>query len=181
VIVVAIFEHMLGSAGLVNSWLRTHGYTTISIIGNPDAFKGLITAEVVWKEVGWGTILFLAALSQIDSTLYEAAEVDGASAWRQMWHITLAGLRPLIILLGILRLGDVLSVGFEQIILQQGPVGLAVSEVLDTYVYNNGVLQGSWGVAAAVGLVKGVIGTALVLGANKVAHLFGEAGVYKKP
>jgi putative aldouronate transport system permease protein len=88
-------------------------------------------------------------------------------------------LRSLIVLLGILRLGDVLTVGFEQIVLQQGPVGTDVSEVLDTYVYNNGILGGNWGVSAAVGLVKGVVGVALVLGANKLAHMFGEQGVYQ--
>jgi putative aldouronate transport system permease protein len=92
----------------------------------------------------------------------------------------LPAIRPVIVLLLILRLGDVLSVGFEQIFLQQGPVGLDASEVLDTYVYNHGIVGGNWGVAAAVGLVKGLIGTILVLGANKVAHLFGERGVYSK-
>jgi|SRR5882757_766543 len=180
VIVVALFQQVLGNAGIMNSALRSHGHDTISIIGNPHLFKVLITSQVVWKDTGWGTILFLAALSQIDSVLYEAADVDGASRTRQLWHITLPGLRSLIVLLGILRLGDVLTVGFEQIVLQQGPVGPDVSEVLDTYVYNNGILGGNWGVSAAVGLVKGVVGVALVLGANKLAHLFGEQGVYQK-
>ncbi|HEX3815221.1 MAG TPA: ABC transporter permease subunit [Mycobacteriales bacterium] len=179
VIVVALFQQVLGNAGLMNSALRSHGHGTISIIGNPGLFKTLITSQVVWKDTGWGTILFLAALSRIDSALYEAADVDGASRWRQIWHVTLPGLRPLIVLLGILRLGDVLTVGFEQIVLQQGPVGTDVSEVLDTYVYNNGILGGNWGVSAAVGLVKGVVGVALVLGANKLAHVFGEQGVYQ--
>jgi putative aldouronate transport system permease protein len=134
---------------------------------------------VIWKDTGWAAILFLAALSQIDAMLYEAAAVDGASRMRQLWHITLPGLKSIIIVLLILRLGDALTVGFEQIILQQGPVGTQPSEVLDTYVYNNGVVGGNWGVSAAVGLVKGLVGVALVLGANKVAHLFGEPGVYK--
>ena len=95
-------------------------------------------------------------------------------------HVTLPALRPLFILLLILRLGTSLSVGFEQIILQQGPVGLKASEVLDTYVYNNGILGGQWGVSAAVGLVKGLVGVILVVGANKLAHLVGEGGVYQK-
>jgi putative aldouronate transport system permease protein len=179
VIVVALFQQVLGNAGLMNSTLRAHGMHTISIIGNPHLFKVLITSQVVWKDTGWGTILFLAALSRIDAALYEASDVDGASRLRQLWHVTLPGLRSLIVLLGILRLGDVLTVGFEQIVLQQGPVGTDVSEVLDTYVYNNGILGGNWGVSAAVGLVKGVVGVALVLGANKLAHMFGEQGVYQ--
>jgi putative aldouronate transport system permease protein len=179
VIVVAIFQEMLGGSGMLNDWLRSHGHSTVQIIGNPGLFKALLTTQVIWKDSGWATILFLAALSQIDAALYEAASVDGAGRWGLLWHITLPGLKSIIILLFILRLGNILSVGFEQIILQQGPVGLNASEVLDTYVYHNGVLEGQWGVAAAVGLVKGLVGVALVLGANKVAHLLGEEGLYQ--
>jgi putative aldouronate transport system permease protein len=152
----------------------------LKIIGNPDLFIPLITSQVIWKDAGWSTIIFLAAMSRVDTQLYESVAVDGGGRWRQLWHVTLPAIRPVIVLLLILRLGDVLSVGFEQIFLQQGPVGLDASEVLDTYVYNRGIVGGNWGVAAAVGLVKGLIGTILVLGANKVAHLFGERGVYSK-
>jgi putative aldouronate transport system permease protein len=180
VIVVALFQQMLGGSGLLNNYLRSHDLATISIIGNSELFHVLLTSQIIWKDTGWATILFLAALSQIDSQLYEAASVDGATRMKQLWHVTLPGLRGIIILLFILRLGDSLTVGFEQIILQQQAVGRDVSEVLDTYVYNNGVLGGAWGVAAAVGLVKGVVGVILVLTANKVAHIFGEQGVYQR-
>jgi putative aldouronate transport system permease protein len=180
VIVVAIFQSMLSNTGLLNNLLTEAGQHSVSIIGNPDLFKTLITSQVLWKDTGWSTILFLAALSQVDDTLYEASEVDGASGTQQLWHITLPGIRGVIILVLILRLGDVLSVGFEQIILQMGAVGPTASEVLDTYVYNNGVLNGDWGTSAAVGLVKGVVGLALILGANKLAHLMGENGIYQR-
>ena len=180
VIVVALFQQMLGGSGLLNNYLRSHDLATLDIIGNSDLFHVLLTSQIIWKDTGWATILFLAALSQIDSQLYEAAGVDGASRMKQLWHVTLPGLRGIIILLFILRLGDSLTVGFEQIILQQPAVGRDVSEVLDTYVYNNGVLGGAWGVAAAVGLVKGIVGVILVLTANKVAHIFGEQGVYNR-
>lgn len=179
VIVVAIFQFMLGDAGLLNSFLRDNDLGTLSIIGNPEAFKALVTGQVLWKDAGWATILFLAALARIDAALYEASAVDGAGRWRQLWHVTLPGLRSLIILLLILRLGDSLSVGFEQIVLQQQAVGADASEVLDTYVYNNGILAGDWGPSAAVGMVKGLIGLLLVLGANQLAHRFGERGVYQ--
>ncbi|HEY0474920.1 MAG TPA: ABC transporter permease subunit [Kribbella sp.] len=180
VIVVALFQQMLGGSGLLNNYLRAHDLATLDIIGNSELFRVLLTTQIIWKDTGWATILFLAALSQIDSQLYEAASVDGASRMRQLWHVTMPGLRGIIILLFILRLGDSLTVGFEQIILQQAAVGRDVSEVLDTYVYNNGVIGGAWGVAAAVGLVKGVVGVVLVLVANKVAHMFGEQGVYSR-
>ena len=180
VIVVALFQQMLGGSGLLNNYLRSHDLSTLDIVGNSELFRVLLTTQIIWKDTGWATILFLAALSQIDSQLYEAASVDGASRMRQLWHVTMPGLRGIIILLFILRLGDSLTVGFEQIILQQAAVGRDVSEVLDTYVYNNGVIGGAWGVAAAVGLVKGVVGVVLVLVANKVAHMFGEQGVYSR-
>jgi putative aldouronate transport system permease protein len=179
VMVVAIAQELLGGAGVLNNALRGAGASTLNIIGNPHLFYELIIAQVIWKDTGWATILFLAALSQIDGALYEAASVDGASRWRQMWHITLPGLKSIIILLLILRLGDILSVGFEQILLQQTAVGSHASEVLDTYVYNYGILGGQWGQAAAVGLMKGVVSVLLVVGANKTAHLFGEPGLYE--
>ncbi|WP_078863773.1 MULTISPECIES: ABC transporter permease [unclassified Streptomyces] len=179
VVVVSLFQQMLGNEGLLNLFLRAHEMGSWNIIGNPELFKTLLTSEVIWKDTGWGTILFLAALSRVDQNLYEAAAVDGASRWRQTWHVTLPALKGLVILLLILRLGDALSVGFEQILLQQGGVGLENSEVLDTYVYNNGLIAGQWGISAAVGLVKGVVGVVLVLGANKIAHFFGEEGVYR--
>jgi putative aldouronate transport system permease protein len=179
VIVVAIFQQMLGGSGMVNNLLRSNGLETLDIIGNAEIFRVLLTSQVIWKDTGWATILFLAVLAGIDKSLYEAAAVDGASRFRQMWHVTLPGMRPIIILLFILQLGSSLTVGFEQIILQQGAVGIEASEVLDTYVYNEGIAGGQWGVAAAVGLVKSVVGLVLVLTANKIAHAFGEQGVYK--
>ncbi|MEN5075342.1 ABC transporter permease subunit [Isoptericola cucumis] len=179
VIVVAVFQQVLGGAGMVNNFLRAHGWQPIDIIGNSDAFYGLVTSQVVWKDTGWATILFLAVLATIDRSLYEASAVDGASRWRQTWHVTLPGMRPIIVMLFILKLGDSLSVGFEQLVLQQDAVGTGVSEVLDTYVYNQGIVGGYWGVAAAVGLVKGVLGLVLVLLANRMAHALGEEGVYR--
>ncbi len=179
VIVVAVFQQVLGGTGMINNWLRINGFEAMNIIGNIEVFRALLTSQVMWKDTGWATILFLAVLSQIDRSLYEASAVDGAGRWRQTWHVTLPGLKPIIILLLILKLGDSLTVGFEQIILQQPAVGVDASEVLDTYVYNNGIIGGNWGVSAAVGLVKSVVALTLVLLANKIAHQFGEEGVYR--
>ncbi|WP_030904952.1 ABC transporter permease [Streptomyces sp. NRRL F-5126] len=180
VVVVAVFQQMLGNGGLLNVFLQAHAMGTWNIIGNPELFKTLLTSQVIWKDTGWATILFLAALSRVDTDLYEAAAVDGASRLRQTWHVTLPALRGLVVLLLILRLGDALSVGFEQIVLQQTGMDKNTTEVLDTYVYNNGLVAGQWGVSAAVGLIKGLVGVVLVLGANKIAHLLGEEGIYRK-
>ena len=180
VIVVALFQQVLGSAGYINDFLRDHGASTFEVMTNPDLFTLLVTAQVIWKDAGWGTIIILAALSTIDEQLYESSAVDGAGRWRRMWHVTLPGIRPVIILLLILRLGEVLSVGFEQILLQRNAVGATASEVLDTFSYYHGVVNGAWGVAAAAGLFKGVVGLVLILAANKAAHALGEQGVYSK-
>jgi putative aldouronate transport system permease protein len=180
VIVVALFQQMLGNAGMLNTFLVQHNWPIVHVIGVPELFKALLTSQAIWKDAGWGTIIFLAAISRIDQEQYEAAAVDGATATQRMFNITLPALKGLFILLLILRLGSSLSVGFEQIILQQGPVGLRASEVLDTWVYNYGILGGNWGVSAAAGLVKGLVGVLLVVGANKLAHVFGERGVYEK-
>ncbi|MFF1548929.1 ABC transporter permease [Streptomyces sp. NPDC058291] len=180
VLVIAVFQQLFGGAGLLSQLLRQHGYDGLDIMTDPATFKFLITAESVWKDAGWGIIVFLAALASVPTDLYEAAAMDGAGRWRRMWHVTLPALRPVIALLLVLRVGDALTVGFEQILLQRDAVGPGAAEVLDTFVWWNGVRNQDFGYAAAAGLVKGVVSLGLVLAANKVAHLMGEQGVYKK-
>lgn len=179
VIIVSIATEVLGGTGPVASLLSAFGVENVNVMHNPDIFPLLITLQTIWKGAGWGTIIYLAALTSIDNELYEAAAVDGALKWRRLWHITLPGIIPVTLLLLILHLGNILSVGFEQILLQRDNVGAAAGEVLDTYVYFHGVINGEWGTSAAVGLVKGLFGTILILTANKVAHLFGQDGIYR--
>ncbi|MFJ9966816.1 ABC transporter permease [Streptomyces avermitilis] len=180
VLVISVFQQLFGGAGILSQILRQHGYDGLDIMTDPDTFKLLITAQSVWKDAGWGIIVFLAALASVSPDLYEAAAMDGAGRWRRMWHVTLPALRPVIALLLVLRVGDALTVGFEQVLLQRDAVGPGASEVLDTFVWWNGVRNQDFGYAAAAGLVKGVVSLGLVLAANKVAHLMGEQGVYKK-
>lgn len=180
IVIVALFQQILGDAGLINQFLRGAGLDQIDIIGNGSVFQLLLVAQQVWKDAGWASIILTAALASIDTSLYESAAVDGAGYWKRLWHISLPGLRPVIILLLILRLGDALSVGFEQVLLQRSSVGPEAGEVLDTYIYFFGVQNGNWSVAAAAGLFKGVIALILVLAANKLAHKLGEDGVYTR-
>ena len=177
VIIVALFQQVLGGTGVLDHLMRAIGQQPINVLASPPLFKWMMTVEVIWKETGWGTIIYLAALLNIDVTLYEAAAVDGAGPWRRLWHVTLPGIIGITILLLILRLGTILTVGFEQILLQQNAVGEEAGAVLDTFVYFHGIAAGQWAPAAAAGLIKGVVGLAIVLGANKVAHLFGQQGV----
>ena len=180
VLVISVFQQIFGGAGIFSQLLRQHGYNGLNIMTDPSTFKFLVTAEGVWKDAGWGIIVFLAALASVSPDLYEAAAMDGAGRWRRIWHVTLPALRPVIALLLVLRVGDALTVGFEQILLQRDAVGPGAAEVLDTFVWWNGVRNQDFGYAAAAGLIKGVVSLVLVLVANKVAHLMGEQGVYKK-
>ena len=180
VLVIAVFQQMFGGAGMLAQLLRQHGYDGFDIMTDPNTFPFLVTAQSVWKDAGWGIIVFLAALASVPQDLYEAAAMDGAGRWRRMWHVTLPALRPVIALLLVLRVGDALTVGFEQILLQRDAVGPDAGEILDTFVWWNGVRNQDFGYAAAAGLIKGVVSIGLVLAANKVAHLMGEQGVYKK-
>lgn len=178
VVVIALWEQIFGGAGFIDQMLRNHGLATLNIMANPPFFKPLVVLQSIWKETGWGTLFFLAALTKIDGEQYEAAVMDGAGGWRRLWHITLPGIRSIIVLLLILRLGAALSVGFEQYYLQQGAVGPRAAEVLDTFVYFRGIQDGDWGFATAVGLVRGIVGVVLVVVANWFAKRLGEEGIY---
>lgn len=180
VLVIALFQQVLGGAGLVNNTLRDLGFDAIPFMTNPDTFPLLATVQLIWKESGWAMIIFLASLASIDGSLYEAAAADGAGRWRRMWHITLPGLRSIIVLLLILRIGDILSVGFEQFLLQHDAVGAGAAEVLDTFTYFAGVVGGGWSAGAAAGLAKGIVAALLIWGANALAHRMGEPGIFQK-
>ncbi len=178
VIIVALWQQMFGGDGVLNQALRVAGNEPINIMNNPFFFKPLLVLQLIWKDTGWGTIIFLAALTKIDTGLYEAAAIDGAGPWRRLWHITLPGIRSIIFLLLILRLGRILDTGFEQIFLQRGAVGAEAAEVLDTFTYFRGIQGGDWGFSAAVGLVKGLVGAVMVFGANRLVKRFGEEGAF---
>jgi putative aldouronate transport system permease protein len=166
------------SDGLVNKLLEYLGRDKYPFLTNPNIFWFLLTAQSIWKEVGWGTIIFLAAIAGVDPQLYEAARIDGANRFRQMWHVTLPAIRTVIVILLILRLGDILEVGFEQVFLMYNGAVANVAEVFDTYVYRVGIQQGQFSYSTAVGLFKSLVGLVLVVFANKLAKKFGEEGVY---
>jgi putative aldouronate transport system permease protein len=179
VLVVTLFQEMLGGAGLLNHALRLNDLGIWNVMTDPDTFKYLVTAQAVWKEAGWGIIVFLAAIAAIDPNIYEAAAADGAGRWRRMWHITLPGMRAVIVLMLVLRLGNALTVGFEQFLIQRNAVGSGAAEVLDTYSYYYGVIANNYGLGTAAGLFKGVVSLILILAANRLAHYFGEDGLYR--
>ncbi|CAN7371275.1 ABC transporter permease [Paenibacillus sp. LjRoot56] len=179
VVAVGIFYVLFTTeGGVVNELLAQFGFEKIPFMLSEEWFRPMIIAQSIWKEAGWGTIIFLAALSGVDLQLYEAARMDGAGRWRQLWHITIPAIRSTIVILFILRLGSFLDTGFEHIFLMLNSMNREVGEVFDTYVYMKGLTQAQYSYSAAVGLFKSVVGLVLVLGANKLAKKFGEEGVY---
>ncbi|MBM3131195.1 MAG: sugar ABC transporter permease [Chloroflexi bacterium] len=166
------------SSGMVNEALKSMGGQPISFLTSPDWFRQVVVGSDIWKETGWSTILYLAALLGINPELYEAAEVDGASRWRRIWHISLPGIVPVIVLITLLRLGNILDGGFSQIwVLYSVPV-YSVGDIIDTWVYRAGVLDFQFSLATAVGLFKGVIGLILILVANSVAKRVAQQSLF---
>lgn len=179
VVIASISYTLLApDTGLFNLVLQALGGESANFLTSEAWFRPLITLQVIWKEVGWGTILFLAALAGVDTELYDAAAIDGANRWQRMWHITLPALKPVVITLLILRMGSFLDSGFEQIYLMQNSLNRGVSEVFDTYVYSTGLVGGQFSYSAAVGFFKSIVALILVLAANKLAKKAGEEGVY---
>ncbi|TVY08911.1 ABC transporter permease [Paenibacillus cremeus] len=164
--------------GVVNKMLESAGFARIDFLTSPNLFWIFVTGQSIWKEAGWGTIVFLAAIASVDPQLYEAARMDGAGRLRQMWHVTLPAIRSVIVILLILRLGHIMDVGFEQIFLMYNGAVSKVAEVFDTYVYRVGIQQAQFSYSTAAGLFKSVVGLALVLISNKLAKKFGEEGVF---
>jgi putative aldouronate transport system permease protein len=154
------------------------GGRPVDYVAQEQWFRPIIVLQSLWKQTGWGTIIYLAALAGVDTQLYEAARVDGASRWRQFWHITLPAIRPALVVMAILTSGHLLDTGFEQIWLMTTSLNRSVADVFDTYVYQVGITQGGYSYATAVGLFKGLVGVLLIFGSNWLAKRLGERGLY---
>jgi len=179
VIAYSIFYMMLTTdGGIINLLIEQFGGEKIAFLSDKSWFRPLVIIQSIWKETGWGTIIFLAALASVDVQQYEAAVVDGAGRLRQLWHITLPAIKSTIIILLILRMGSVLNTGFEQIYLMSNSVNRSVSQVFDTYVYEIGITRGSFSFATAVNLFKSIIGIILVYSTNTIAKKAGEATIF---
>jgi len=176
VVVVGVMFDFLARDGLVNQLLASPSPT--AFMQDPDWFRQLFVGSGIWQHVGWGSIVFLAAITAIDPQLYDAAKVDGASRFRQIWHVTIPGILPTIVILLVLRLGSVMTVGYEKIILMYNPLTYETADVISTYVYRRGILQADFGFSAAVGLFNSVINFALLLIANRVSKRLTDASLW---
>jgi putative aldouronate transport system permease protein len=179
VVIGGILVNLLSpSWGVVNSVIKALGGEPVFFMGNAKYFRGIAIISHIWKNAGWDTIIYLAAVTAIDPELYQAATIDGASRLQRIWFITLPGIQSTIIILLLLSIGNIMNNGFEQIFILQNGSNLAVSEVFETYTYRLGIINGRFSFATTVGLFGSVVGFLLLLIANSIAKLMGEGGIF---
>ncbi len=179
VIVASITFTLLNTeSGIINQIVYALTGEKLEFLADPKYFRWIIVIQNIWKETGWGMIIFLAALAGVDTQLYEAAQVDGAGKLRQMWHITLPAIKSTIIIMLIMKVGTLLNTGFEQIFLMKNSLNSSVAEVFDTYVYTLGITQGAFSYSTAVGMFKSVVATIMVVTTNWICKKCGETGLY---
>ncbi|WP_259391464.1 sugar ABC transporter permease [Paenibacillus sp. 1011MAR3C5] len=179
VIVSGLFLQLLSTnGGLINKMIVGLGGESIAFFMNTEVFRSVLISSAGWKEVGWGMIIYLASIATIDPQLYEAAKIDGASRFRQIWHITIPGLVPIIILMFILRLGNILEAGTEQILVMYNSIVYEVADVIGTFVYRIGLGQQDYSFSTAVGLFDSVIGFILIITGNYLSRKFLKRGIW---
>lgn len=166
------------SDGLINQAISHTGKNPILFLADPNWFRVILVSSDIWKETGWGAIIYLAALLAVDPAQYEAASVDGAARLQRIWYISLPNIKDVIVLVTLLRLGSILDAGFTQIFALYSLPVYSVSDIIDTWVYREGILNAQFGLATAVGLFKGVIGLLLIFSANRVAKRYAGSGLY---
>ena len=179
VIIVSMFVEFLSpSRGLINNIIATFGGERIYFLGDPKYFRTIYTLMNIWRGIGWGTIIYLAALTGINPELYEAAIIDGCNRFKQTLHVTLPGIANTLIIMLIFRIGDLLSVGSESIILMYSPAIYETADVISTYVYRRGLVEAQYSFGSAVGLFDAIIGLILIMVANTLAKKYSETSLW---
>ncbi|WP_238177822.1 ABC transporter permease [Paenibacillus contaminans] len=179
IVLTGLIMHLLSTnGGLINEIVKWFGGEPVHFLGSTDYFRSILVISGIWHGIGWGSILYLAAIAGIDPQQYEAATIDGASKWRQIWHITLPGIVPVIVILLIFNIGGLLNAGFEKILLLYSPSVYEVADIIDTYVYREGLIAMQYSYAAAVGIFKNVIAMVLIVGANLLARKLNQTGIW---
>lgn len=174
VVIAGMMVDFLSRTGLINQLLGSFGIEPIDFLKEAGWFRFLFVSSGIWQGIGWGSIIYLAAIATIDPTLYEAARMDGANRWKQTLHITLPGIMPTIVILFILNMGNMLSVGSEKVLLLYNPLTYETGDVISTYVYRKGVLEASYSFTAAVGLFNSAVSFVLIVAANSISKRLGD-------
>ncbi|WP_081972103.1 ABC transporter permease [Paenibacillus borealis] len=166
------------TGGLINNLLGTFGIGPINFMNEPGMFRGIYVLSEIWQHIGWETIIYLAALTAIDPQLYEAADMDGASRMRKIWHVTLPGISPAIVITLILNIGKVLEIGFEKVFLMQNPAIYDTADIISTYVYRVGMEQGNFSYGASIDLFMGIISLIFIYSANYISRRVSETSLW---
>ena len=178
VVICGIIKNFTNETGIITEVLSWFGMPKTNLLDVAEYFVPIYVISSIWQELGWNSIIYIAAIAAIDPTLYEAASIDGAGRWRKMWHITLAGIMPTIMVLLVLKIGGMMTVGYEKIILLYQPLIYETSDVISTYVYRKGLLELNWGYSSAVGLFNSVINCILLVTANQVTRKFNGSALW---
>ena len=178
VVAAGLIKEFCDSSGVISSLAVQFGGKPQSYISQPQYFRSIFTISEIWKSVGFNSIVYLAALSGISEELYEAARIDGAGRWRQLFHVTFPGLLPTIIIMLILRCGAIMNVNFEKVLLLYSPSTYSTADIISTYVYRMGIIKQKIGFSTAVGLFNSVISLSLVLGVNKLSKVYTETSMF---
>lgn len=178
VVICGMLTDFLATEGVINIVLGFFGVEATNWLAQKEAFRTIYVLSDIWQGVGWGSIVYLAALSGIDQELYEAATVDGANRWKQTLHVTIPGILPTIVIMLVLRLGSLLSVGFEKIILLQNGLNLETSEVISTFTYKKGLIDNQYSYSTAVGLFNSIINFVLLISANYFSRKLTETSLW---
>lgn len=174
VVLALVVKNLFSVDGSINAMLGT----SLNWLGSNSLFQPLLILTDTWKEFGYGSIVYLAAITSIDSTLYEAASIDGAAWWKKVWHVTLPGIRTTIVLMAVMNLGNILNAGFDQVYNLYSASVYATGDILDTYVYRVGLQGLQYSFGTAVGLLKSVIAFVLMIGANKLAQKYTDSKIF---
>ncbi|TDQ42692.1 ABC transporter permease [Aureibacillus halotolerans] len=178
VIVGMLLFFISPTSGVVNGVIEMWGGERIDFLADPNNFWHLFTWSGIWQSIGWSSLIYTAAMAGVPPEQYEAAYIDGAGKFRRIWHITLPGIRPTIVILAILAVGGIMSVGFEKVLLMQTGSNLETSEVISTYMYKSGILNAQYSFSAAVGLFNNIINFALLIVVNAIARKVGETSLW---
>jgi len=178
VIISGLIVNFTGTDGLINNIIEMFGGERSNLLARPELFRTIFISSNIWTGLGWSSIVYLGALTTIDPTLYEAATIDGAGRFRRIWHITLPGIQPTIVILLIFTIGNMLSVGWERILLMYNPIIFETADVISTYVFRRGVQQSDFSFATAIGLFNSVVNFALLIVANTVIRKLNETSLW---
>lgn len=178
IVVTGMLVDFSMTSGLFNDIVELFGGERSPLLQNPDLYRTIYVASGIWQEAGWGSIIYLSALSGVDSQLYEAAQIDGAGKWKQLLNVTLPGIMPTIVIMFILKMGTLMNMGYEKTILLYNPATYETADIISSYIYRIGLLDQDWSYSTAIGLFNSVINFALLLITNKLARKCGETSLW---